>query len=35
MSVSIHQRTLQILDTKIFKTKNGLKPVIMEDIFKI
>ena len=28
-SVSIHQRNLQILATKIFKTKNGLNPVIM------
>ena len=34
-SVSIHQRNLQILATKIFKTKNGLNPVIMEDVFKL
>ena len=33
-SVSIHQRNLQILATNIFKTKNGLNPVIMEDVFK-
>ena len=33
-SVYIHQRNLQILPTEIFKTRNGLKPVIMEDIFK-
>ena len=33
-SVSIHQRNLQILATEIFKTKNGLNPVIMEDVFK-
>ena len=33
-SVSIHQRNLQILATKIFKTKNGFKPIIMEDVFK-
>ena len=32
-SVSIHQRNLQILATKTFKTKNGLNPVIMEDVF--
>ena len=32
-SVSIHQRNLQILATEIFKTKNGLNPVIMEDVF--
>ena len=33
-SVSIHQRNLQLLATEIFKTKNGLNPFIMEDIFK-
>ena len=33
-SVSIHQRNLQILATEIFKTKNSLDPVIMEDVFK-
>ena len=33
-SVSIHQRNLQILATENFKTKNGFKPVIMEDVFK-
>ena len=33
-SVSIHQRNLQILATEIFKTKNGLNSVIMEDVFK-
>ena len=33
-SVSIHQRNLQILATKIFKTKNVFKPIIMEDVFK-
>ena len=33
-SVSIHQRNLQLLATEIFKRRNGLKPVIMEDIFK-
>ena len=34
MPVSIHQGNLQILATEIFKTKNGLDPVIMEDVFK-
>ena len=33
-SVSIHQKNVQILATEIFKTKNGLNPVIMEDVFK-
>ena len=33
-SVSIHQRNLQILSTEVFKTKNALNPVIMEDLFK-
>ena len=32
--VSIHQKNLQILVTEIFKTKNGLNPVIIEDVFK-
>ena len=32
-SVSIHQRSRQILAAEIFKTKNGLNPVIMEDVF--
>ena len=32
-SVLIHQRKLQILATEIFKTKTGLNPVIMEDVF--
>ena len=32
--MSIHQRNLQIFATEIFKTKNGLNPVIIEDIFK-
>jgi len=33
-SVSIHQRNLQVLATEIFKTKKGLNPVIMNEIFK-
>ena len=32
-SVTIHQRNLQLLATKIFKTKNELNPKIMEEIF--
>ena len=34
MSASIHQRDMQILATEVFKTKNDLNPVIMEDVFK-
>ena len=33
-SVSIYQRNLQILATEIFKTKNGLTSVTMEDVFR-
>ena len=33
-SVSIHQRNLQVLVTEIFKTKKGLNPIIMTEIFK-
>ena len=33
-SASLHQRNLQILATEIFQAKNGLNPVIVEDIFK-
>ena len=32
-SVSIHLRNLQIIATEIFKTKSGLNPKIMEDVF--
>ena len=32
-SVSIHQRNLQILETEIYKARNGLGPKIMKDIF--
>ena len=32
-SVTIHQRNLQLLATKIFKTKNELNLEIMEEIF--
>ena len=33
-SVSIHQRNLKILANEIFKIKNCLNPLIMEDVFK-
>ena len=33
-SVSIHKKNVQILAIEIFKTKDGLNPVITEDIFK-
>ena len=32
-SVSIHQRSLQILATEIYKVRNNLGPEIMKDIF--
>ena len=32
-SVTIHQKNLQVLATEIFKTKNGLNPEIMKNIF--
>ena len=31
-SVSKHERNLQILATEIYKTKNGLNPLIMENV---
>ena len=34
-SVSIHKKNQQILATEIFKTKIGLNPVIMEDVFRL
>ena len=34
-SVTIHQRNLQVLATEILKTKNGLSPEIMKDIFEL
>ena len=30
----LYIKVLQILATEIFKTKNGLNPVIMKDVFK-
>ena len=32
-SVTTHKRNLQLLMTKIFKTKNDLNPTFMKDIF--
>ena len=32
-SVTIYQRNLQLLASEIFKTKNGLNPKFMEEIF--
>ena len=34
-SVTIHQRNLQVLATKIFRLKNGLAPEIMKKVFEI
>ena len=34
-SVSVHQKTLQMLPTEMSKVSNGLLPVPMNDIFKI
>ena len=33
--MTIHQRNLQVLVTKIFKLKNGLAPEIMKKVFEI
>ena len=33
-AVSVHQRNLQYLMTEIYKTKNGLNPSFMREIFK-
>ena len=33
-SVTVHQKNLQVLATEIFKTKNGLNPEIMQEVFK-
>ena len=35
VSVSMHQRNLQILAIDMFKVSNGLSPVLMNDIFKL
>ena len=32
-SLNIHQRNLQLLIIKIFKTRNGLTPTFMKDVF--
>ena len=34
-SVSIHQKTLQILAIEMFKVSNSLSPIPMKDIFKL
>ena len=34
-SVTIHQRNLQVLATEIFKSKNGLAPEIMKEVFEM
>ena len=33
-SVTIHQRSLQVLTTEIFKLKSGLAPEIMKEVFE-
>ena len=33
-SVTVHQKNLQVLATEIFKTKSGLNPEIMQEVFK-
>ena len=33
MSVSVHQKNLQLLATEIFKSKAGMSPELMNDIF--
>ena len=35
ISVTIHQRNLQVLATEIFKLKNGLSPEIMKELFEM
>ena len=32
-SITVHQRNLQFLMTKMYKTKNGLNPTFMREIF--
>ena len=34
-SVTVHQKTLQVLLTEIYKVKNGIAPEIMKDIFEL
>ena len=33
-SLSLHERNLQIVATNIFRTKNGLKLVMIKEVFK-
>ena len=35
ISMTIHQRNLQVLATEIFKLKNGLSPEIMKELFEM
>ena len=35
ISVTIHQRNLQVLATEIFKLKNGLSPEITKELFEM
>ena len=34
-SVTVHQKSLQVLVTEIFKVKNNLAPDIMKDVFEL
>ena len=34
-SVTVHQKTLQVLVTEMYKVKNGIAPEIMKDIFEL
>ena len=33
-SISVHQKNLQVLVTKVYKVKNGIAPEIMKCIFR-
>ena len=35
ISVTVHQKNLQVLVTEIYKVKNRIAPEIMKDIFKL
>ena len=35
ISVTVHQKDLQVLVTEIYKVKNGIAPEIMKDIFEL
>ena len=34
-SVTVHQKNLHVLVTKIYKVKNGIAPDIVKDIFEL